>query len=80
MTLTDPTYQGSTSGPLRVPPAPAAIDAEVWPGVARPPAGAKAALAGKAAGALFGAPPGGCRCGSSTPTGPCWEPGTPARR
>ncbi|GAA1259461.1 SAM-dependent methyltransferase [Arthrobacter pascens] len=53
MTLTDPTYQGSASGPLRVPPAPAAIDAEVWPGVARPPAGAKAALAGKAAGALF---------------------------
>ena len=53
MTLTDPTYQGSASGPLRVPPAPASIDAEVWPGVARPPAGAKAALAGKAAGALF---------------------------
>lgn len=52
MTLTDPTYQ-STSGPLRVPPAPAVIDAAVWPGVARPPAGAKAALAGKAAGALF---------------------------
>ncbi|MEN8582160.1 class I SAM-dependent methyltransferase [Arthrobacter sp. KBS0703] len=53
MTLTDPTYQGSASGPLRVPPAPAVIDAEVWPGVARPPAGARAALAGKAAGALF---------------------------
>lgn len=53
MTLTDPTYQRSTTGPLGVPPAPASIDAEMWPGVARPPAGAKAALAGKAAGALF---------------------------
>lgn len=53
MTLTDPTYQGSPAGPLRIPAAPAAIDAEVWPGVARPPAGAKAALAGRAAGALF---------------------------
>lgn len=53
MTLTDPTYQGSPAGPLRIPPAPAAIDADVWPGVAHPPAGAKAALAGKAAGALF---------------------------
>ncbi|WP_219816704.1 class I SAM-dependent methyltransferase [Arthrobacter sp. ZGTC131] len=53
MTLTDPTYQGSASVPLRVPPAPAVIDADVWPGVARPPSGAKAALAGKAAGSLF---------------------------
>lgn len=53
MTLTDPTYQGNASGPFRIPAAPAAIDAEVWPGVARTPAGAKAVLAGKAAGALF---------------------------
>ncbi|MFF2317403.1 class I SAM-dependent methyltransferase [Arthrobacter sp. NPDC058097] len=40
-------------GAFRVPPAPAAIDAEVWPGVARPPAGIKAQLAGKAADSLF---------------------------
>ncbi len=53
MTFTDPTCQRSATGPLQVPPAPASIDVGVWPGVARPPAGAKAALAGKAAGALF---------------------------
>jgi cyclopropane-fatty-acyl-phospholipid synthase len=38
---------------FRVPPAPAAIDAEVWPGVARPPAGIKAQVAGRAASSLF---------------------------
>lgn len=64
MTLTDPSYtdssyrtpshQGSTpGGAVRVPPAPAAIDAEVWPGVARPPAGIKAQVAGRAADSLF---------------------------
>jgi cyclopropane-fatty-acyl-phospholipid synthase len=53
MTLTDPVYQGNTSGPLRGPQPPAVIDAEVWPGVARPPEGLKAQVAGKAAGALF---------------------------
>ncbi|MFC9353102.1 class I SAM-dependent methyltransferase [Arthrobacter sp. NPDC057013] len=40
-------------GGFRVPSAPAAIDAEVWPGVARPPAGIKAQVAGRAAGSLF---------------------------
>jgi cyclopropane-fatty-acyl-phospholipid synthase len=36
-----------------VPASPATIDADVWPGVAQAPSGAKAALAGKAAGLLF---------------------------
>jgi cyclopropane-fatty-acyl-phospholipid synthase len=36
-----------------VPASPATIDGEVWPGVAQPPSGAKAAVAGKAAGLLF---------------------------
>ncbi|MFF1251556.1 class I SAM-dependent methyltransferase [Pseudarthrobacter sp. NPDC058329] len=36
-----------------VPASPATIDPEVWPEVARPPSGAKAALAGKVAGLLF---------------------------
>ena len=68
MTLTDPSYtdpsykepshadrsrQENTSGAFRVPPAPDAIDAQVWPGVASPPAGIKAQVAGKAADALF---------------------------
>jgi cyclopropane-fatty-acyl-phospholipid synthase len=39
--------------PTGVPAAPATIDPEVWPGVAQPPSGAKAAVAGKAAGLLF---------------------------
>ena len=83
MTLTDPHLPyGIQRDPaaLRVPPAPAAIDAEVWPGVARPPAGAKAPVAGKAADSLFRAPPAGCRCGSNTPTARCWAPAVPARR
>ena len=36
-----------------VPASPAAIDPDVWPGVAQPPSGVKAAIAGKAAGLLF---------------------------
>jgi cyclopropane-fatty-acyl-phospholipid synthase len=36
-----------------VPAAPATIDPDVWPGVAAPPSGTKAAVAGKAAGLLF---------------------------
>ena len=55
MTLTDRDLPGkrirSVAGSPAAPAPP--LDAEVWPGVARPPAGAKAALAGKAAGALF---------------------------
>ena len=51
---TDPSHQAhAPGGAFRVPPAPAAIDAEVWPGVARPPAGIKAQVAGRAAEALF---------------------------
>jgi cyclopropane-fatty-acyl-phospholipid synthase len=50
VTLTDPSYKDPS---FRVPPAPAAIDAEVWPGVARPPAGVKALVAGRAADSLF---------------------------
>jgi cyclopropane-fatty-acyl-phospholipid synthase len=40
-------------GAFGVPPAPAAVDAEVWPGVARPPAGIKAQIAGRVADSLF---------------------------
>ncbi|WP_082178187.1 SAM-dependent methyltransferase [Arthrobacter sp. ZBG10] len=36
-----------------VPASPATIDPEIWPGVAQPPSGAKALVAGKAAGLLF---------------------------
>ena len=36
-----------------VPASPATIDPDVWPGVAQPPSGVKAAIAGKAAGLLF---------------------------
>ncbi|MET4588536.1 class I SAM-dependent methyltransferase [Arthrobacter sp. 754] len=36
-----------------VPASPATIDPEVWPGVAQPPSGTKALVAGKAAGLLF---------------------------
>jgi cyclopropane-fatty-acyl-phospholipid synthase len=51
---TDPSHQAHAPGAaFRMPPAPAAIDAEVWPGVARPPAGIKAQVAGRAAEALF---------------------------
>jgi cyclopropane-fatty-acyl-phospholipid synthase len=39
--------------PTGVPASPATIDADLWPGVAHPPSGAKAAIAGKAAGLLF---------------------------
>ena len=36
-----------------VPASPATIDPDLWPEVAQPPSGAKAAVAGKAAGLLF---------------------------
>lgn len=39
--------------PTGVPASPATINPEIWPGVAQPPSGAKAAVAGKAAGLLF---------------------------
>jgi cyclopropane-fatty-acyl-phospholipid synthase len=50
--------QGATQlaaawSPTGVPASPATIDADLWPGVAQPPSGAKAAVAGKAAGLLF---------------------------
>ena len=75
MTLTDPTYQGNASGPFRIPAAPAAIDAEVWPGSPvllqerrRPlPARRPARCSRRAARRLP------LRIG--TPTGPCWVPG-----
>ncbi|MFC9771104.1 MULTISPECIES: class I SAM-dependent methyltransferase [unclassified Pseudarthrobacter] len=43
----------ATWTPTGVPASPATIDPEIWPGVAQPPSGAKAAVAGKAAGLLF---------------------------
>ena len=58
MTMTDD--NGTTAGHLPaargasgVPASPAAIDPDRWPGVAAPPSGLKAEVAGKAAGLLF---------------------------
>ena len=80
MTLTDPTYQethpvrsGSRllrrpSTPRCGPASPVLLQERRQPLPARRPAHCS------------GVPPGGCRCALSTPTGPCWGPGTPARR
>jgi cyclopropane-fatty-acyl-phospholipid synthase len=44
------THLAAAWSPTGVPASPATIDADLWPGVAQPPSGAKAAVAGKAAG------------------------------
>ena len=44
-----PAAWGATGGPA----SPAIIDPDLWPGVAQPPSGLKAEVAGKAAGLLF---------------------------